>query len=472
MPVPTYSVEAFCRDVVSYYGDSATRLMSQSNPEREEIQLAALQYRFRQLRETVPMLKKLADNEGIQEISEIEDVVPLLFDHSMYKSYPPSMLYESRFVPLTRWLSKLTNVDLSGFDASQYRTLDDWMMGLYHNTPLNVVNSSGTAGAWSFIPRSKPDWEKFMQYYRVVYLQRFGEESPAERFPLNLHVLFPYFRSGAGYLLMNELYVKYICGGEERFHAAYPGRLSPDVLLLTQRMRAAAATGDLDKLEISPELRAKRDEFVKLMESRDEHAIRFFDECGKKLLGERVFMQAMPDMLYQMAATGLERGDKGLFARNSIVNSGGGSKGTVLPDNWEEVVKEYLGVDQLNVPYGMSEMMCFCPRCEYGHHHVMPGVIPFVLDPETSKPLPRTGRVTGRWAHYDLNVESHWGGFITGDEVTITWDQPCPCGRSGPYLDKQIRRYSEISKGADKITCAATQAAYDDAMDFLTSSEI
>ena len=464
------NAERFCRGVVAYYGDSATRLMSQPDQERERLQLAALQYRFRQLREAIPMVKKLADNEGIQDINGVEDIIPLLFDHSMYKSYPPSMLFEGRFVPLTKWLSKLTSVDLSGFDASRYHTLDDWLMGLYHDTPLNVVNSSGTSGVWSFIPRSKPDWEKFMQYFRVVYWQRFGEASPVAQFPLNMHVLFPYFRSGTGHLLMNELYIKYICGGEEHFHAAYPGRLSPDVLLLTQRMRAAAAKGE--EVKISPDLKAKRDEFVMLMESRDEHTIRFFDDCSKKLRGERVFMQAVPSMLYQMAATGLERGDKGLFAGNSIVNAGGGTKGSVLPDNWEEVVKEYLGVEQLNVPYGMSEMACFFPRCEHGHHHIMPGVIPFVLDPDTSKPLARTGQVTGRWAHYDLNVESHWGGFITGDEVTVTWDHPCPCGRSGPYLGRQIRRYSEISKGADKITCAATQEAYDDAMDFLTNIEI
>ena len=244
------------------------------------------------------------------------------------------------------------------------------------------------------------------------------------------------------------------------------------MLLLTQRMRVAAAKGELDRLEISPEMRAKRDEFVKLMETRDEHVARFFDECSKKLGGERVFMQAVPAMLYQMARTGLDRGDKALFAPDSVIVSGGGFKGAVLPDNWEDVVKEYFGVDQLHVIFGMGEMSFFFPRCEHGVYHTVPGIIPFVLDPETSKPLPRKGRVTGRWAHYDLGVDSHWGGFITGDEVTVTWDQPCACGRTGPYLDRQIRRYSEISKGADKITCAATQDAYDDAMDFLVGAEM
>jgi phenylacetate-coenzyme A ligase PaaK-like adenylate-forming protein len=460
----------FCRGVVAYYSDSYTRIMTQPDREREELQLAALQHRFRQLRETVPMLRKLADNEGIQEINDLDDVVPLLFDHTMYKSYPPSMLYEGRFVPLTRWLDKLTSVDLSGFDAAKCRTLDDWLMGMSRETELMVVSSSGTTGLASFIPRSKSDWEKYLQQYRVMLLQEFGDDSPAEQFPLMMHAIYPYFRSGTSHMLMNDLWVKYVCGGEERFHAAYPGRLSPDVLLLTQRMRAAAAKGET--IEIGPELKAKRDEFLKLMESRDDHVGSFFEECGKKLRGERVFMQAVPAMLYQMAAAGLERGDKNLFARNSVIAAAGGLKGAVLPDHWEEVVKEYLGIDRLNVLFGMSEMAFFFQRCDQHHYHIMPGIIPFLLDPETSKPLPRTGRVTGRWAHYDLGVDSHWGGFVTGDEVTVTWDEPCPCGRTGPYMDTRIRRYADISKGGDKITCAATQEAYDDAMDFLTNIEI
>ena len=171
----------FCRGIVAYYGDSLTKMMSQPTKDREELQLAALQYRFRQLRETIPMLKKLADNEAVLKIDHIEDVVPILFDHTMYKSYPASLLYEGRFGPLTQWLNKLTSVDLSGFDSAKCRTLDDWLIGLNEHTPLNVVNSSGTTGVWSFIPRSKSDWEKFMQYYRVMLLQRFGDETPAEQ---------------------------------------------------------------------------------------------------------------------------------------------------------------------------------------------------------------------------------------------------------------------------------------------------
>ncbi len=73
----------------------------------------------------------------------------------------------------------------------------------------------------------------------------------------------------------------------------------------------------------------------------------------------------------------------------------------------------------------------------------MPWVIPFVLDPDTSEPLPRTGRQTGRAAVYDILLRAHWGGVISGDEVTIDWDLQCPCGRSSVAFEKDIIRYSE-----------------------------
>lgn len=465
------NISLFCSDPPAYYGQSLTKMQSQPREDYERLQLAALRLRFEQLRDAIPMVQKLADAEGVREINRVEDVIPLLFDHTMYKSYPPSFLHNNRFDQMTRWLNKLTTVDLSGFDASDCPTVDDWVVKLYERTPLNVVHTSGTTGLFSFLPRTKSNWDFFMRQYRVSVLQEFGKESPLAEYPLNIHAIYPYFRSGGGHLMLNDLYVKYICGGEERFHAAYPGRLSSNLLLLFSRMRAAAARGELDRFEISPDLMARRDEFVKLQETKDEHVAHFFDELSQKLRGERVFIQAVPAMLYQMAKTGLARGDRGLFARDSIIIAGGGAKGAVLPDNWDDYVKHYLGVDRVTQIFGMGEMITFFPLCEGGHYHVMPGILPFILDPETSKPLARQGRVTGRWAYYDLVSDAHWGGFISGDEVTMNWDAGCSCGRRTPYLEKSIRRYSEISKGGDKITCAATEAAYQEAMDFLIAAD-
>jgi hypothetical protein len=97
--------------------------------------------------------------------------------------------------------------------------------------------------------------------------------------------------------------------------------------------------------------------------------------------------------------------------------------------------------------------------------------IPFALDVETGLPLPRRGRTTGRLAVMDLLVENYWGGLVTGDLVTIGgWEETCGCGRKGPYMEPNIRRFSEISGGEDKINCAGVSEAHARALDYIVQS--
>jgi hypothetical protein len=176
---------------------------------------------------------------------------------------------------------------------------------------------------------------------------------------------------------------------------------------------------------------------------------------------------AYPQM-YELARAGLERGVKNVFAKDSAILTGGGMKGVALPENFLDVITEFLGVDEIQQGYGFSESSTFHWACEEGRYHVMPWVIPFILDPDTSEPLPRSGRQTGRAAVYDILLKAHWGGVISGDEVTIDWDQYCPCGRSSVAFEKDIMRYSE-KQGVedDRITCAATQDVQNEAIDFM-----
>jgi len=67
-----------------------------------------------------------------------------------------------------------------------------------------------------------------------------------------------------------------------------------------------------------------------------------------------------------------------------------------------------------------------------------------------------------------MTQDSTWGGLVTGDLVTIDWDNTCKCGRTSVALEKKINRVSELQGGDDKISCAATPQAQSEAMDFLT----
>jgi hypothetical protein len=92
-----------------------------------------------------------------------------------------------------------------------------------------------------------------------------------------------------------------------------------------------------------------------------------------------------------------------------------------------------------------------------------------VLDPETGRALPREGVQTGRAAYFDLVPDSYWGGFATGDEITLDW-QPCRCGQTTIHLHPNVRRLSEREGGDDKITCAAAEDAHAAAIEILAQS--
>ena len=78
-----------------------------------EIQLAAVRKRFEEMREKLPPLATLAAENGIAGIAELNAAASLLFKHSVYKSYPVSLIEKSRFDRMTQWLGNLTTQDLS-----------------------------------------------------------------------------------------------------------------------------------------------------------------------------------------------------------------------------------------------------------------------------------------------------------------------------------------------------------------------
>lgn len=440
----------------------------------ERLQLAALQQRFGELRDRIPVLKKLADGEGVERITTLDDVVPLLFEHTVYKSYPPSLLEKKNFTQINRWLAKLVTPELASAilaaDVSACTGLDDWFEAMDLAVPeLRISHTSGTSGTLSFLPHGVREFEKTFEIRRLFAWNLEGPEVP----PPELHAIYPYYRKGyLSHVRANEFLIKVLLPDQAHFHPSYPATLSSDVLHLGARVRAAHAKGSLDRLEISPALKAKKAEFDQLQADMPHFLASFFEQMATHLKGKRVYIGGTWNLLHSMAKAGLEQGLEGVFDPDSYISTTGGAKGVVQPEGWRDEVLRFTGAKTLHETYAMSEVLGGSHmRCEHGHFHLAPTVIAYLLDPQTSQPLPRQGRVTGRAAFFDLGAETRWGGFITGDEVTIDWTTPCPCGRPSAYVAGPIQRYSEMNGGDDKITCAATEGSHREAMDFLNTFE-
>lgn len=440
----------------------------------DTLQLSGLKRRFAHLRDRIAVLKKLADAEGIQRIEQLDDVVPLLFEHTLFKSYPPSLLENNNFAAINRWLGKLVVPELAGqiaaVDVSACTGLDDWFETMDREVPeLCLSHTSGTSGTLSFLPCSTREFEKAAQVRKLYAWNMTGADTPDPK----LHTAYPYYRKGyLSHLRGVDALNRVLLPDLTHFHPAYPSTLSSDVLHLGAKLRAAHARGTLDRLVVAPELVAKKKAFDQQQADMPQHLAAFFEDIATRLKGKQVYIGGTWNLLHNMATAGLERGLEGVFHADSYIATTGGAKGVVPPENWREEVMRFTGARVIHESYAMSEVVSGSHiKCEAGNYHFSHTAIPFLLDPHTSKPLPRQGRQTGRAAFFDLGADIHWGGFITGDEVTIDWEQPCSCGRHSRYVVGAIQRYSEKHGGDDKITCAASEQSHREAMDFLNTLE-
>jgi hypothetical protein len=462
-------VEAFASQPAEYFGHSWYAMHHLLVEELRALQFEALRQRFALLRDQVPVLRTMAEENGIGALDGLDDVVPLLFQHSVYKSYPVSLLVRNKFTALTRWLDRLTTHDLSGVDVSACDGIDSWLDVLDAETDLRVAHTSGTAGTMSFLPRSRDEWDRMWAAVRCGLFQYSDPTGAGGRHDGEyFNLIWPLYRHGRSAIMRApEMGMKHLLGSEERLHALRPGRMSSDAMFLAGRLRAAAARGEVDQLEINPALRGRREQFEREQREMLESMPRFIDEVVGKLRGERVWLLATWNVLYSISKAALDHGLTEVFSPESLVSTGGGAKGAVVPDDWEQTVRAFTGVSGIQHMYVMSEITAMNKMCEHGRYHFEPWIIPFVLDPEDGRVLPREGERTGRCAVFDLLPDTYWGGFISGDEVTLSHD-PCACGRTTAHLARTIERYSEKQGGDDKITCLASEDAHRAALEFLT----
>jgi hypothetical protein len=434
--------------------------------EAEAMQLAALAARFADLRDRLPVLKSAADEQGIEAIGALQDGANLLFPHTVYKSYPVSLLEKNRFDRMTQWLGRLTTIDLSGADVGGCDGIDAWLAALEAGAGLSVTHSSGTSGAMSFLPRTGDGYRILSDVFGMTSRDFNGlddrDEAPWHCFYLGFRGGRSHAGRAAGWAIDN------FAKSADHFYPLYDIDMSSDVMFVAARVRRAEARGELDRLEVSPQLRARQAEFEAVQKDTAQALQRTFEHL-MSLKGERVYIGGMNGALAELARMGLDRGLREIFAGTCVVQCGGGNKGGKLPDDWEQMALEFTGASRIGQYYGMTEVAMITSKCAEGHYHVPPWVVTYVLDPETGRPHPREGVQTGRAGFFDLTPQTYWGGFATGDEITVDW-RPCRCGRTSVHIHGEVQRFSEKRGGDDKITCAAADDAHAAAIDFLAQA--
>ena len=428
--------------------------------------------RFAQLRPQIPFLDKLAKEHGIESLKETVDVLPLLFAHTVYKSYPLSYLERNRFDKLTKWLSGLTAMDLSHIDAAGIESIDDWLDLLDKETPLMVHHTSGTTGKLSFLPRTKLQARQVGILTSNMLRDWDGPHSRPDMLKQHRPLISAGYRHGAAMAQrMAGIQVELYAGSDDNALFLYPDlRFSADLQSLAGRMRAAEAKGELGSLEISPALLRRREELIERERQRPQAMAGFLDTARTRFAGQDIYIGGIYSMVLDWAVDGLKQGHKQVFGANSFLSTGGGMKGRVFPDNWRDTIREFLGFGNFQEVYAMTECMGMAPLCSEGHYHLPVTTVPFLLDPKSGALLPQRDGTTGRFAFMDLLSESYWAAMISGDKVTMGgWQAPCACGRVSCYVEKDVTRLTAEEGGDDKVLCSGAPEAHNAALDFLAS---
>jgi hypothetical protein len=439
------------------------RLFALDRQDREPLQLAALQLRFAKLKDTVPALQRLATRQRVTQIDSVVDALPLFFNHLVYKSYPLALIETRDFPRLTAWLNRLTLHDLTKMNLDGLATLDDWLDRL-DSYGMLIGHSTGTSGKLSFVPRSRVEWAAWQAAYHDATRASTGVDPKTDFVP----TFFPGYRGGHHMMLrMQTLFMIPASGGAQEYHSLYQSAVSSDLMSLAVRLQSAEDKGEMQRLGLDPALLAKRDEMIAQARRRPEELEAWFAKLIAQYRGRRVRICGTASDLLRVALSGQAKGLRCDFAAESFILSGGGMKGYKDPPaDWEDQIKQFFGVDRICGGFGMSENMGMAPLCSHGFYHFRPFTIPLLLDSQM-RALPRTGVQTGRLALFDLLPETYWGGFITGDQVTMRWDEDCACGWKGPRLEKAISRIADAESGDEKISCAGSAQAYNEFMDFV-----
>ena len=446
-------------------------LYTMARKDVEVLQQELLQRRFRELLPKIRAVRQLAEDIGVKGPNSAEDIVSMCLPHTFYKSYSLKDVEDRRYDRLTRWLQTLTAVDLSPVDASKCHSLESWLQEVENKTIVRPQCSSGTNGKISFFPRTRTEEGFFIRNFATV-MSGFAQELDGGLTNGEADLLTPWpFATGRHNLpmiwrLLREHIYKEKPG--EHVHVLGATHWNIDVMYLTARLRAAEAKGDVPVAQdVQRQLLHVQQDSLPSRAQTARYVDKFLEELVVNQRGRKVFLFAPPRELYALTVECEKRGLKPELAPNTFLFAPGrpDAKGYTLPDGWREQCKAAFPFE-FQGAYAMTECTATMRLCSGGRYHPAPWVYCEVIDPSSSKPLPRKGLQTGRLALFDLLPENYWSGTITGDRVNLNWDGGCVCGRVGPYIHDDVTRLSNL-KDDDKITCAKTADAYEKAVEYV-----
>lgn len=421
--------------------------------ELEPLRLEAAREYFVEMREKVAVLRRRADETGVSEVRTMDDLVPLLFSHTVYKSYPQNLVDQGKWAALGRWLKTLSAEDPTTVDVSQVTNVDEWIDTMRDAGHL-LLATSGSSGKCSFLNSTRGDLELKKRHWQETL--GWPHLRPAKDRTV--------FQLGPSRGPNSAIEAAQIGGelwgkpGSVHFLTDEPLKISEVSAMAAVRKRMQDGTATPQ--EIADVERRGAEQGARMAEALSKLLDTILSHRDEPIILTGMWAQHMA-IIRRARELGIP---DGAFHPQSYISAGGGVKGVTLPPDYVEQVDRFWGPVIRGTGYGMTEMLQLMPRCEKRRYHIAPGLIMLLLDQPGEKliapPVGTAGIVEGRFGFVDLMYEGRWGGLISGDKVQVDFSGRCECGRHGPTILDTIVRYSQVTGGDDHIGCAGTIDAY------------
>lgn len=413
-------------------------------------QLQAIDERFRDRLGKIKLLQNRAETGKIRAVRSLADVVPLLFAHTAYKSYPEAWLFEQKWDRMARWLDTVSAHRVAAVPGS-IDGLDTWLKRLEEHGHY-VSCSSGTTGKCAMMPGAASDLS-FSGQDLLRAIRWTGLKPNHDRRMIGLGQVAATAKNQATGRPMAEAFSM---PGYPPFVPDVPpitiGKIVEMVVLRKKIADGVAKPSEIAFYEAAAAARA-----TDMSSAAEQVANALIDNRHLPL-----HIMGMLGPLFKACELVRTKGVSGKDFQPNTLFLSGGLKGAQLPPDYRQFIFETLNLADERVcqAYGMQELNTLAPRCSHGRYHMAPWVLLLLLDEsgeQVVEPV-ATGEHEGRAAFFDLSLEGRWGGVISGDKIRVTW-APCGCGNRSASIHPDIQRYAD-SVGGDKIACAGTIDAY------------
>ena len=380
-------------------------------------------------------------------------MVPLLFPHSVYKSYPESFLIEEKWGHLGKWLGAVSPYPISPIETSDVTGIDDWIERLAAKGHY-VSCSSGTTGKSAMLLASEADMDWSRRDTVNVFSWGSGVQPTRDRRMIGLA---PIAAVPKNLVIGEAQQAAFGDPAKERFRLPIPpitvGSLTKMVVL---RKKIADGTARPEELADFEQTSRERQETL-------EAAMITGAEALIKYRDEKLYISGLWNALYQVAKIVRDMGYSAKdFHPDNCIYVGGGLKRAQLPPDYQEFVHQTFNIpasrDFQN--YSMQELNSGMPKCRRAAGITCRrGWCPSSLTRKAA-PCCRTRPARSRVAPPSSTSRSTGAGAESSPATrSPSISVPAPVAARSPSVRNNIVRYADI-QGDDKIGCAGTVDAY------------